>query len=60
MVAFFGTIGNSNTSCRQVATPVADGPILKNSISIFFTVFIDLWYNQFKRLNKGDYPGRKC
>lgn len=19
----------------------------------------DLWYNQFKRLNKGDYPGRK-
>lgn len=37
----------------------ADGPILKNSVSIFFTVFIDLWYNQFKRLNKGDYPGRK-
>lgn len=34
--------------------PVADGPILKNSVSIFFTVFIDLWYNQFKRLNKGD------
>lgn len=37
----------------------ADGPILKNSVSIFFTVFIDLWYNQSKRLNKGDYPGRK-
>ena len=32
----------------------ADGPILKNSVSIFFTVFIDLWYNQFERLNKGD------
>ena len=27
---------------------------MKNYVSIFFTVFIDLWYNQFKRLNKGD------
>ena len=40
-------------------TYLCDGPILKNSVSIFFTVFIDLWYNQSKRLNKGDYPGRK-
>ena len=38
-----------------IGYPGADGPILKNSVSIFFTdMFIDLWYNQFKRLNKGD------